>query len=68
MNLISNHFTNKPLAAPGLTSYRYRGRYGCIMIGAKSHDDALKEAARSSYYPVYNVNLQLWNGKNYENV
>jgi hypothetical protein len=26
---------NKPLAAAGLTSYRYKGRYGWIMIGAR---------------------------------
>jgi hypothetical protein len=28
---------DKPLAASGLTSYRLRGRYGWIMIGATDH-------------------------------
>lgn len=36
-----------PLAAAGLTSYRYKGRFGYVMIGAKSHDEALREAGRS---------------------
>lgn len=36
-----------PLAAAGLTSYRYKGRYGWIMIGANSHREALSEALRS---------------------
>ena len=31
--------TDKPLADHGLTSYRYRGRYGWIMIGARDDDD-----------------------------
>ena len=38
----------KPLAAEGLTSYRYKnGRYGYVMIGAKDDAGALAEAARS---------------------
>jgi len=50
----------KPLAAPGLTSYRYRGRYSWIMIGAKDHRDALREALRSTDGPVCMEELQVW--------
>ena len=38
---------NSPCAAHGWTSYRYAGRYGTIMIGATSTQDALNEADRS---------------------
>jgi len=41
-----NH-TERPCAAHGWTSYRYAGRYGTIMIGASSTQDALNEADRS---------------------
>lgn len=51
----------KPCAAPGLTSYRYRGAYGWVMIGAKNQHDALREAARSlSGGPATLDNLQVW--------
>lgn len=40
--------TDKPMALPGRISYRYRGRYGWIMIGALDDADALREAARST--------------------
>lgn len=40
-----NH--EKPLAAAGLTSYRAKGLYGWIMIGARDDADALREAKRS---------------------
>jgi hypothetical protein len=39
---------DKPLAAPGLRSYRCKGRFGWIMIGATDDADALREARRSS--------------------
>ena len=39
-----NDLHDRPLAAKGLVSYRYRGRYGWIMIGAKDNADALREA------------------------
>lgn len=58
---------NKPCAAHGLTSYRYRGRYGWIMIGARNDADALREATRSSSITVDPSNLQRWNGAAYEN-
>lgn len=64
--------TDKPLAAPGLTSYRYRyGPHGChyVMIGANSESEALTEAYRSlgtSYNRVSIDNLEVWNGERYE--
>lgn len=59
------HFTDRPCAAKGLDSYRYRGRYGWIMIGAKSDSDALNEAQRSTSDKVTMNNLQKWNGVKY---
>ena len=56
---------DKPCAAHGLTSYRYRGRYGWIMIGARDDADALREAARSSNDAINRANLQIWNGTEY---
>jgi len=56
---------NRPLAAPGLTSYRCRGRYGWIMIGANSHQDAMREARRSTDAPG---ELQIWTGSEYTTV
>ena len=56
---------DKPCAAHGLTSYRYRGRYGWIMIGARDDADALREAARSSSDAINRANLQIWNGTEY---
>ena len=52
MTIISDSATgdlqNKPLADAGLVSYRYPSQYGgFIMIGARDHSDALREAARS---------------------
>lgn len=63
-----NHW-DKPMAARGLTSYRYPGRYGWIMIGAKDDLDALREAQRSmsTGTPVIEK-LQKWNGETYSNV
>lgn len=54
--------TNRPLAAPGLTSYRARGRYGWVMIGATDAADAWREARRSTDKLT---NLQVWNGMEY---
>ena len=56
---------DKPCAAHGLTSYRYKGRYGWIMIGARDDADALREAARSSNDAINRANLQIWNGTEY---
>jgi len=57
--------TDKPCAMAGLVSYRYKGRYGWIMIGAKDHADALREASRSTDDSIVIDNLQVWNGKEY---
>jgi hypothetical protein len=54
------------MAAHGLTSYRLRGRYGWIMIGARDHADAMREAARSTQEPKPE-NLQVWDGLQYVN-
>ena len=53
---------NKPLAAKGLTSYRCRGRFGWIMIGAKNDDDAYREALRSCEV-ARREDLQIWNDR-----
>lgn len=53
---------DKPLAAAGYTSYRARGRYGWIMIGANSTDEAWSEARRSTDKPH---DLQVWDGQQY---
>src|SRR5207247_1820787 len=39
---------DRPCAAEGLTSYRCRGAFGWIMIGAKDASGAISEARRSS--------------------
>lgn len=63
--------TNKPLAAHGLTSYRYRGAMGWIMIGASDTKEALMEAQRSLSYSREKASvdhLQVWNGHEYVSV
>ncbi len=53
-----NHHTERHCAAPGLTSYRY----GSIMLGATSAQDALNEANRSLTHGVATVDrLEIWN-------
>jgi hypothetical protein len=58
------NYCDKPMAAAGLTSYRCRCSYGWIMIGAKDHDDAMREAHRSSDNATRD-GLQIWNGAEY---
>lgn len=58
---------DKPLAVAPFDSYRLRGPYGWIMIGAMSIDDAMREAARSTAKPERDK-LQKWNGTEYVNV
>ena len=53
---------DRPCAAEGLTSYRARGRYGWIMIGAADDADAWREALRSTDTPT---DLQRWDGTEY---
>jgi hypothetical protein len=55
---------DRPLAARGLTSYRLRGPYGYIMIGARDHEEAMREAARSTRDPK-RADLEVWNGDRY---
>lgn len=57
--------TDKPVAAPGLTSYRYKGRYGWVMIGARDQADAINEVSRSIDDIPDPANLQVWNGTEY---
>ena len=55
---------NSPCAAHGWTSYRYAGRYGTIMIGATSTQDALNEADRSLTQGAATVDrLEIWNAR-----
>lgn len=63
-----SNLCDKPMAIAGLTSYRYRGRYGWIMIGAKDDNDALVQAQRSTSDKVTMDNLQIWKGSQYETV
>lgn len=56
---------DKPLASAGLTSYRYKGAFGWVMIGATDVTDALREAQRSVSMPVCDVYLQVWSGHCY---
>jgi hypothetical protein len=58
-------YWDKPCATRGLTSYRYAGRYGWIMIGAVDDDDAANEAKRSTGSPIDRAKLQRWNGEAY---
>jgi hypothetical protein len=58
---MSHH--DKPLAAPGLTSFRYKGRYGYVMIGATDTEDALREARRSVDGPALIQNLDVWDDR-----
>jgi hypothetical protein len=58
--------SNRPLAAPGLTSYRFttvRGSH--VMIGAKDTADALREASRST---SDEGTLYVWDGTQYVRV
>ena len=58
-------FTDRPMAAHGLLSYRYKGRYGWVMIGASDHLKAIKEAQRSTADTVTPDRLQFWDGQQY---
>ena len=52
---------DRPMAAKPFTSYRYRGTYGSIMIGAHDTAGALSEAQRSTTAPVTRDRLEVWN-------
>lgn len=55
---------DRPMASKGLTSYRIKGKYDYIMIGAKDVPDALKEAQRSSR-DISPDDLEVWDGSKY---
>lgn len=59
------NMVDKPLADKGLISYRYRGRYGWVMIGAKNDQDALNEAKRSIGETPDISKLQVWKDGKY---
>ena len=56
---------DRPCASEGWISYRYRGRFGWIMIGAKDDQDALRESRRSSPLGGDIANLEIWDGQKY---
>jgi hypothetical protein len=60
-NPVTSPFHEKPLADKGLTSYRLKGPYGWIMIGAKDREEAMSEAARSTSHPL-RKDLEVWKG------
>lgn len=68
--ILETHNPNddKPMAAKGLTSYRYHYGSGYIMIGAMDDAGAMREAARSFSGTVVRENLEIWNGTAYEKV
>ena len=62
-----NEYWSRPCAAEGFISYRARGRYGFIMIGARDNADALREAKRSN--PAITADmLEIWNNAQYERI
>ena len=53
---------NKPLAVVPFKSYRYKGKYSYIMIGATDIADALNEVKRSIWDKLpCQENLEVWN-------
>jgi len=59
---------DRPMAAAGLISYRYLAAFGFVMIGARDHADALREAQRSVTGTVTMDRLQVWNETAYVDV
>jgi hypothetical protein len=57
-----NHVT-RPCAGAGLISFRYKGRYGFVMLGATNTEDALREARRSVTGPATVNNLDIWDAE-----
>lgn len=56
---------SRPLAAPGLISYRCKNRHGWTMIGASDDLDAMAQAKRSDSDAKVE-DLQVWNGTAYQ--
>lgn len=59
---------NNPMASNGLITYRYRGRYGFIYIGASTDTEALSEAQRSTDDKVTPDRLERYNGHHFVGV
>ena len=57
-----------PMASNGLITYRYRGRYGFIYIGASTDTKALSEAQRSTDDKVTPDRLERYNGHHFVGV
>jgi len=60
--------SNTPMASNGLITYRYRGRYGFIYIGASTDTEALSEAQRSTDDTVTPDRLERFNGQHFVGV
>ena len=60
----TKHTHERPISAAGLISYRCRGMWGWIMIGAKDNAEAFNEALRSSLNAKRET-LEIWNGEKY---
>ena len=60
--------SNTPMASNGLITYRYRGRYGFIYIGAFTDTEALSEAQRSTNDKVTPDRLERYNGHHFVRV
>jgi hypothetical protein len=58
------HFSNRPCAASPYMSYRLKGPYGYVMIGAMDVADAMREASRSTDNPDREA-LEVWEGGKY---
>lgn len=58
--------TNRPLATAPNKSYRLKGAFGWIMIGAMDDQAAMIEARRSTDHPRFE-DLQRWDGQQYVN-
>ncbi len=58
-------FQDRPCAAAGLRSYRYRTSSGWVMIGAHDNAEALTEAQRSIASKAVLEQLEVWNGSGY---
>lgn len=50
----------KPCAAHGLVSFRYRQDFGYIMIGAKDQEDAVREVKRTTNDALILDRLEVW--------
>ena len=59
---------NHPMASNDLITYRYRGRYGFIYIGANTDTEALSEAQRSTDDKVTPDRLERFNGHHFVGV